>query len=282
MTEGKSERNPLFRESAAEKLGSPDELDRLMHVTTPKGWLALIALATLVAAASVWGVFGSIPLEVGGQQAVLLHAGARHAVVSQVPGLVVDVMVAEGEDIKEGQAMAKVRLSGGQVVDVQSLFDGTVDELAIGKGMVISLGQEVAIVEKGNEPLQALALVPIDQAEQLKKGMLVHLSPSTANSDKYGFMKGTIASISAFPISREEAKELFLNESLVDTLYTKDNQLAVAVDLLPDVSTRSGYAWSSSDGPPFTISHGTLCTATFVLATERPINLVLPSTLTVR
>jgi hypothetical protein len=34
----------LFREEAMDKVLSPDELDRLMRVTDPKGWLALIAL----------------------------------------------------------------------------------------------------------------------------------------------------------------------------------------------------------------------------------------------
>jgi HlyD family secretion protein len=45
----------LFRQEAMDKTLSPDELDRLMRVTGPKGWLALIALLALVAAASARG-----------------------------------------------------------------------------------------------------------------------------------------------------------------------------------------------------------------------------------
>jgi HlyD family secretion protein len=41
----------LFRQEAMDKTLSPDELDRLMRVTSPRGWLALIALLALVAAA---------------------------------------------------------------------------------------------------------------------------------------------------------------------------------------------------------------------------------------
>ena len=54
----------LFREEALERIASPDELDRLMPVTSPKGWLALIALLALVMAALLWGVFGRIPIQV--------------------------------------------------------------------------------------------------------------------------------------------------------------------------------------------------------------------------
>ncbi len=50
----------------------PDELDRLMRITHPKGWLALIALLALVAATIVRGFFGSVPIEVGGDKGVLL------------------------------------------------------------------------------------------------------------------------------------------------------------------------------------------------------------------
>ena len=80
----------LFREEAMDKMQSPDELDQLMRVTDPKGWLALIALVALVAAAVVWGVFGSVPIEVGSDEGILLHTGARHEVASQVSGLVTE------------------------------------------------------------------------------------------------------------------------------------------------------------------------------------------------
>lgn len=248
-----------------------------MHVTQPKGWLALVALGLLVLGATVWGVVGSVPLEIGGQQGVLLHSGARHAVVTQVPGLVVDVLIDEGELVEEGQTVARVQLAGGSRVDVATLFSGRVDELVVQKGMVVPVGQQLAIVEDGDKPLQAVALVPIDSAKELSPGMEVHVSPSTAKSEDYGFMRGVVASVSEFPVTRQQAEELFLNQSLVDTLYTADNQLQVVVDLVPNSATRSGFQWSSSAGPPFRLSHGTICTLTFVLGEEHPLNLVVPS-----
>ena len=33
----------IFRKTALEKLSSPEQLDELMKITTPKGWVALIA-----------------------------------------------------------------------------------------------------------------------------------------------------------------------------------------------------------------------------------------------
>jgi hypothetical protein len=52
----------LFRQVALEKLSSPEELDQLMQVTTPRGWFALAALIGLVTVAVVVGVVGVIPI----------------------------------------------------------------------------------------------------------------------------------------------------------------------------------------------------------------------------
>jgi hypothetical protein len=70
---------PLFREEAMDKMFSPDELDRLMCITDPKGWLALVA------ATVVWGVFSSVPIEVGGDKGVQLGGDLRSQVASN-PG----------------------------------------------------------------------------------------------------------------------------------------------------------------------------------------------------
>ena len=89
-------------------MSSPDELDRLMRVTDPKGWLALIALLALVATAVVWGVFGSVPVEVGGEEGVLLGGDSRSPAVSQTAGLVTDVRMEMGDPVQQGQVLARV------------------------------------------------------------------------------------------------------------------------------------------------------------------------------
>jgi multidrug efflux pump subunit AcrA (membrane-fusion protein) len=276
MTEGIMQKS-LFREEAMEQMSSPDELDRLMRVTDPKGWLALIALLALVAAAVVWGVFGTIPIEVGSDEGVMIHRGARHEVASQVSGLVTEVSVKVGDEVKEGQAIAKVRTDTGAKTDVVSFYSGRAEEVLIQKGMVLDRGQNVAVVEEGNKPLEAMVFVPAEEGKQLKKGMQVHVSPATAKAEEFGFMQGKVSSVSQFPITKSEMSAVLANQSLVDALRTGESQLQVDVKLLSDPSTPSGFQWSSSQGPPFSINHGTLCTATFVLGRQHPVNLVLPS-----
>ena len=267
----------LFRGEAMDKMLSPDELDRLMRVTDPRGWLALIALLALAAAAVVWGVFGTVPVQVKGDKGVLLGGDSRSQAVSQTSGLVTDVRVEIGDDVQEGQVLARILPNEGAETDVVSLFDGRVDQILIEKGMLLERGQQVAVIKKGNQPLQAFVFLAGGQGKQLKKGMQVHVLPSTVEAEEVGYIQGEVTSVSKFPVTEVEMLLLLENQSLVDTLRTGGGQHRVDVKLLRDPSTPSGFKWSSSQGPPFAITRGTLCTATFVLDEERPVNLVLPS-----
>lgn len=58
--------NKLFRKVALDRLSSPEQLDQLMKVTSPRAWLTLIAITVLLAAGGLWAVFGSIPEEAEG------------------------------------------------------------------------------------------------------------------------------------------------------------------------------------------------------------------------
>ena len=151
------------------------------------------------------------------------------------------------------------------------------DEILIEEGRFLERGQQVAVIKRGNEPLQAFVFVPGEQGKQLKKGTPVHVLPSTVKAEEFGFIQGEVTSVSKFPVTEVEMFLLLENQSLVDVLSTGGDQHRVDVKLLRDPSTPSGFEWSSSQGPPFAITRGTLCTANFVLGEERPFNLVLPT-----
>ena len=51
----------IFRKVSLERLSSPEQLDQMVQVTDPKGWIALAGLGALLLAAIAWGIWGSIP-----------------------------------------------------------------------------------------------------------------------------------------------------------------------------------------------------------------------------
>jgi HlyD family secretion protein len=98
----------IFRKVALERLSSPEQLDQLLQVTDPKGWLALGALGLLLLTSVGWGVFGSIPTEARGE-GILLRQGGVSNLVAAEDGQVEEILVGVGDVIQKGQAVARIR-----------------------------------------------------------------------------------------------------------------------------------------------------------------------------
>lgn len=98
----------IFRKVALERLSSPEQLDQLMEVTSPRGWLALAALGALLATALTWGIFGAIPTEAAGE-GILIRQGGVSNVVAAESGQVEELLVKVGDVIGKGQVVARLR-----------------------------------------------------------------------------------------------------------------------------------------------------------------------------
>ncbi len=57
----------IFRQQALDRLSSPEQLDRLMQVVSPKDWLPLGGLVIFGVLGIIWSVFGNIPITVTGR-----------------------------------------------------------------------------------------------------------------------------------------------------------------------------------------------------------------------
>ncbi len=99
----------IFRKTALDRLSSPEELDVLLEVTTPKGWLALAGLAAIVTAGLVWSVVGSIPTRVSGT-GILVRKGGLVPVSALAAGQLQELLVTAGQPVEKGQAIARLSL----------------------------------------------------------------------------------------------------------------------------------------------------------------------------
>lgn len=97
----------VFRKTSLDRLSSPEQLDQIMTVTTPRAWLALLAIGAMVATALVWGIFGSIPSKTHGQ-GILLTSGGVHNVTHSSSGRLTDVRVRQGDIVRQGDVLARV------------------------------------------------------------------------------------------------------------------------------------------------------------------------------
>jgi len=102
-----SEKNQLFRKVSLDRLSSPEQLDALMQVTSPKGWVALLAICGLLFMALFWGIWGSIPTRIMGT-CILIRPDGVSEVVTNGSGRVADISVDVGDLVREGQMIARI------------------------------------------------------------------------------------------------------------------------------------------------------------------------------
>lgn len=97
----------IFSQEALERLSSPEQLDQMMQVVSPKAWLPLSTIGFLIVVAGTWSVVGRIPLTVNGQ-GVLIQP--RRVVQFQAPsnGQLMKLNINPGDVVKKGQEIGTI------------------------------------------------------------------------------------------------------------------------------------------------------------------------------
>ena len=99
----------LLRKASVEKLSSPEQLDMLMRVTSPMGWVALVAIGAIIVAAIVWSVTFPMPVKVDGR-GFMVRGEAVQEVQILVGGTIQTLEVKTGDTIEAGTVVARLSL----------------------------------------------------------------------------------------------------------------------------------------------------------------------------
>jgi HlyD family secretion protein len=404
----------IFRKAALERLSSPEQLDYLMSITSPVGWLALSAVAGVLFLIVLWGFLGRIPDMITGS-GILIRGGAVYDVSAGTDGFITQVLVKTGDQVKAGQVVAKMSQSQlelkikssqaqlkvlqeqdadmtgredkndaaaladykkqdqalldaiasykvqieadqkeydnkqsllqkglitqsevnkardalyavkGQVADTQVKesqiatdeiklaretqtsknarlkeinstklqlqeyieernagvqvlcnYSGRVIEKLVERGSPVAAKDRVITVEAEDVPMLAVIYVPAGEGKKVLPNQEIRVSPSTVKAEEYGFILGKVTNVSYFPSTPDGMKVVLRNEELVKDLSTKGAPIEITGDLYQDSSTKSGYRWSSSQGPSTGIFSGTLAQASIVVDQKPPIDFVIP------
>ncbi|WP_414582707.1 NHLP bacteriocin system secretion protein [Scytonema sp. PCC 10023] len=101
------QKSSLFRKQSLERLSSPERLDQLMQVVSPKSWLPLTALSSLVVVAIIWSICGRIPITVEGR-GVLIYPRKVVPLQAASAGQLQALNVNAGDFVKKGDVLATV------------------------------------------------------------------------------------------------------------------------------------------------------------------------------
>jgi HlyD family secretion protein len=394
------------RKAAIDKLASPERLDVLMQVTSPRGWLALWTVGAFLVGVIVWSVTGSIPTRIEGQGLLIRGGGLRelrasgdgmltrldltvndaiqtNRVVGEIAERDVqdsvraardkyeaaqrDYAASRGEDeatnvgtrstiaanqadiertnaelaktrqdleakkelLQQGlitksrvqalerdemsleanitrlqatiaglnasirgvdqriraradevdaarRALDRVRGAATAVTQITATVAGRIVEVKKKVGDRVNNGEVLAIIEPPSSTIEPIVYVNSATGKRIKAGMEAQISPSTVRREEYGFMKGVVHAVGDYSVTPDALQAVVANPAVVQELLGGTSKLEVRLSLVPDTHTPSGYAWSSSSGPPFRIEGGTRVVVSVVVDRRAPITYVLP------
>jgi HlyD family secretion protein len=104
----------LFRSAALKQLNSPDDLDRLVRVTRPIGWVAGLTLAAMIAAVLGWSLVGRLPSRVPGDGLVLPQGGRVVEMQARGTGIISELSVGVGDHVEAGQVIGRLGSTEGE------------------------------------------------------------------------------------------------------------------------------------------------------------------------
>jgi hypothetical protein len=269
----------IFRKAALERLSSPEQIDRLMPLTSPRWWVALAAVGLLLLAVLVWGIFGTIDTTVEGP-GVLMRLSGIYPVHFPCAGVVKQITVRNEQTVEEGQVLALVEPAGKDAAPtpVKAPFRARVLVRKARPGSRVEEKDTLLLLEKLDEPLLVRLFLPSADGYEVKPDMPVHISPAHVHASEHGYLIGRVLWVDRFPITQEDMLQRLHSEELVHQLSARGPVLQISVELkrVSEPGEAERYLWSSPKGAPLELFSGMPCEGQIILGERRLIQLVFP------
>ncbi|WP_418960167.1 HlyD family efflux transporter periplasmic adaptor subunit [Streptomyces tritici] len=266
-----------FRQQALAKLQSGDEIDLPVRFARPQGWPVLLVTVLAMTAATVWAVTGTVSSTLTAP-GLLTHGQGGYVLQSPVAGQVTEVLAKEGDRVAAGAPLLELRTPRGTGT-VRTLEAGRLTALAAGIGAVVTVGADVAAVERvegAEDPLKAVLYLTAQDAANVPVGASVDLTVQSVPRQKYGVLRGRVESVARTAQSRQQLAAFLGGGQAAEQFLRQGRTLPVLVRLDRAPDSASGYAWSTAGGPPHRLVSMTPLTAVVRLAEQRPIDWLLP------
>ncbi|MDX9871713.1 MAG: NHLP bacteriocin system secretion protein [Clostridia bacterium] len=231
----------LFRKVSLERLSSPEELDQQLTVTSSVGWLALCAVAFLLAAALVWGVFGSIADKTSGE-GIIISSGGITNIVHHTGGQITGVSVKDGDLVAKGAVI--MRVSQEQTVE-------EINELKADLEILSGLNTENPLVDTSKLSYRTYDLAMNAAAAKLEiEKAELGLAYAVDKYKKYETLEDAGAiSLQEFAAEEENYRRLLLELSIIEEAWQQQIhkiELKIA-ELGEEIGKRQDRLWKDSE-----------------------------------
>jgi multidrug resistance efflux pump len=270
VTQSRGTSEQSFRDRALGDDPNPlEHIDHLFRHTGRRLWVGVVGLALLLGAGVLWTVVTTQALTMTAPALVVPPEGV-YAVGAGQPGLVTQVLVAEGDLVEKEEVLSVIDLADGGVAQIRSPIRGRVVAADIRLGDTLT-GADAVFRIAPDSPLDGVALVPADQVSRIRVGMPATLAVNGVARTEYGVVAGRVSYISPIAVSTARLQQISGDDSLVGLTQQLGPLREVRITL--DVAdTPSGLAWTRGEGPAGTLPIGIRAQATVEVGRERIIS----------
>lgn len=226
QTPGTPTQHPLYRAKAMAAVESHEDIERLLPVTTWRGWLLALAGVALVAAAVLYAASDSRLVTVSGSGRVADGYGIR-LVSASTTGQIASIDVTPGQ-VVEANAVVATIASGDKLVPQRTPNAGTVIGSLWRPGDPIEAGDwlvEISAAESDGK--QALIAMTVEDGQQVELGMPASVTVTGALDDTLG---RTVRGTTSGKTDPLRAVEVELGLALLEPPEGKQIVVAIALD----------------------------------------------------
>ena len=120
-------------------------------------------------------------------------------------------------------------------------------------------------------PAAVCCYLPIDEAGPLIAGMKVRVSPGYAPREQFGYIYGTLSSVSSAPVTQQSLTDRLGTDTQYLTLQSGNLiEVVVELEMLEDGAPK----WSTSRGASVGLTVGSTCDVTVIIRERKPVDLM--------
>ena len=297
----------IFQQKALDKLKRPEKAGAIFSITTSTGWIALAAVGIALFSVLVWAFFGVMAEQVVGYGVITDDSGVTN--ISPISGgRIIEMRYKTGDVVKKGDVVAVIEQTQleqqvylnaeqahtatsyddmrartaqlasakeelqhqGQVI---SPYDGVVTSQRMREGQIVQAGAPIYDVDvTESQDMVGIVFVPALTGNKLKPGSVIQVSPGAIDSSLYGSLVGKVIELSPYPVNSDRVVYWTGNKEFANWILQKCGGaiMEVRVELTRDNDSKSGYLWTTLEGPKETITEGMTCTATAIVDRKSP------------
>ena len=253
-----------MKEDSEGTVQSPEQLADHLRVTYVPTYLLATAVALLLAAFIVWGVFGNVSDKVYYSGVVFPVQGTTDITLPN-KGIVRSMLVHNGDSVHEGQPIAMVSIGNSH-----SFLTSTVSGLVIHSKTdnepfeafdpIISV-VDASIGNQESQRAQLIAYADNDAQRDLRIGMEAQVWPADEKRDEIGYVRGRITQVVRYPANAVDVRQTLKSDNLVQQLLGDGDKVVyeVIIDLQRDPADPTSYDWSFGQPDDVSMDFGTYC-----------------------